>query len=66
MVYKRYGHLTQEEKREVENEVGAAMEAYEMAVDEIKEWLRHNAHRYTVLFIDTYALNKELDKVMKG
>ena len=41
-VYSRYGNLTIEEKKELENEVGAAMEGYELAIKDIVEWLEDN------------------------
>lgn len=43
LVYCRYGgNLTIEEKNELENEVGAAMDGYELAIDETIKWLEHN------------------------
>ena len=41
-VYSRYGNLTIEEKKELQNEVGAAMEGYELAIKDIVEWLEDN------------------------
>jgi len=38
MVYNRYGNiLTNEDKKSLENEIGAAFEAYQTALDEIAD-----------------------------
>lgn len=43
LVYCRYGNnLTIEEKKELENEVGAAMEGYELAIEEAVKLLENN------------------------
>ena len=41
-VYSRYGNLTIAEKKELENEVGAAMEGYELAIEEAVKLLENN------------------------
>ena len=46
MVYARYGGLSKDEKPEYENEVGAAFEAYEKAINDACEWLIDNAYMY--------------------
>lgn len=64
MVYARYGGLSKEEKPEYENEVGAAFEAYEKAINDACEWLGKNLSKYSELTDEDEYGNKLNEVVM--